>query len=420
MGANLARWQARSSKPLNGPLDRWSVRLGLVPAISVIHSLHIFLPCAGGLTLAIWIYLLLFRGDFWRVRDESRPGGSVPGRTICVVIPARDEARTIERTVKSLLAQVWPGELRVFVVDDHSSDDTGRLASAAGATVVNAAPLPPGWSGKLWAVSQGVQRALEYRPDYLLLTDADIEHAPDSVAALAWHAEVGRLDLASFMVRLSTGNFAERLMIPAFVYFFLKLYPPRWIAAPEARTAGAAGGCILIRTAALERMGGIARIRGELIDDCALARAVKQSGGRIWMGLTSTTRSIRPYAGFGEIRMMIARTAFTQLKHSTVLLAGTLAGMILTYLAGPMLLFSGDRRWAAMGAASWLIMTATYVPMLRFYRLSVWRALLLPGVAIFYVAATVESAVQYWMGRGGVWKGRVQDQRGFTGRDGRS
>ena len=365
---------------------------------------------AGGVTLLIWVFLFLFRGAFWRVRDAAAPIAPVPaGRSVCAVIPARNEAPTIERTVRSIAAQGVP----VIVVDDHSTDGTGDRARAAGAEVIEAAPLETGWTGKLWAVSQGVAHATaRYQPDYVLLTDADIEHASDSVASLMGRAEAQRLDMASFMVKLHVGSFAEQLLIPAFVYFFLKLYPPRWIADPGSRTAGAAGGCILIRRSALERIGGIAKIRAELIDDCSLAREVKRGGGRIWMGLTSTTRSIRPYTGFGEIRMMIARTAFVQLRHSTLLLAGTLGGMLLTYVAPVVLAFVGDRRSAGLGAAAWLILCATYVPMLRFYGLGLWRAVLLPGVAVFYTYATLESAVRYWSGSGGMWKGRAQDRRG--------
>jgi len=326
-----------------------------------------------------------------------------------VVIPARNEADTIERTVRSLKQQAWPSDLRVLVVDDQSDDSTAALAGAAGAEVITGEPLPPGWTGKLWAVAQGVERALADSPDYLLLTDGDIEHAPDSIASLVSRAEAWKLDLASFMVRLRTDNFAERLLLPAFVFFFLKLYPPRWISQSGSRTAGAAGGCILIRPAALLRIGGIAAIRGHLIDDCALAREVKHRG-RIWMGLTSTTRSVRAYDGFADVRSMVSRTAFTQLRHSTILLAGTVAGLALTYLAAPVLVLAGG--WPSLlGIAIWGGMSASYIPTLLFYRLSPLWALLLPLTASFYAVATLESAIRYWRGAGGVWKGRVQDAR---------
>ena len=280
--------------------------------------------------------------------------------------------------------------------------------------MLSGSTLPLGWTGKLWAVSQGVEAALQWRPDYLLFTDADIRHAPDNVRSLVARAEANGLDLASYMVRLHCGSFAEAALIPAFVFFFLKLYPPRWIADPRSKVAGAAGGCILIRASALERIGGVASIRSEIIDDCALARAVKSSGGRIWMGLTSATHSTREYTGFGEIWNMIARTAFTQLRHSAALLAGTVAGMMVLYIAPPALVFTGDASSVALGAAAWAGMTAAYVPSVRFYRRSLLWAPVLPLAAAFYVAATVGSAVRYWSGRGGQWKGRVQDHHGTT------
>lgn len=364
----------------------------------------------GAVALASWIYLLFARGFFWRITDESAPVATPPLRRVTAVIPARDEAETIAGTVTSLRTQSAASALRIIVVDDHSSDGTAALARDAGAEVVSAKPLPGGWTGKLWAVSQGVDRALDDPPDYFLLTDADIEHAPDSLAALVSRVERDHLDLASFMVRLHCATAAEKLLIPAFVFFFLKLYPPRWIADPQARTAGAAGGCILIRNSALDRIGGIAAIRGELIDDCALAAAVK-TGGPIWMGLTATTHSTRVYRNFGEIRAMIARTAFTQLQHSTLLLLGTAAGMALLYLAAPVLTFSGDRDAAALGSLTWIAMCVAYAPSLRLYKQPLWQAPLLPLTAIFYLIATIESAIRYWTGTGGMWKGRAQDHR---------
>ena len=360
----------------------------------------------GAVSAAIWTYLLLFRGGFWRVRDDARPLGTPPQRRVCAVIPARNEAETIGRAVRSLKAQIWPEKLRVIVVDDQSDDGTAALAREEGADVLFGGAKPAGWTGKMWAVSQGVERAMEDPPDYLLLTDADIEHAPDSVMALASRAEAWGLDLASFMVRLRAVSVAERLLIPAFVFFFLKLYPPTWIAKIGSRTAGAAGGCILIRPAALTRIGGIGTIGGELIDDCALAAAVKP-GGRIWMGQTSTTHSIRAYDSFSEIRAMVSRTAFTQLRYSALLLAGTLVGMALTYLSAPVLVLAGTPA-AIIGGAVWLAMSASYIPMLRFYGLTAWWSVLLPLIAIFYAGATLESAVRHWMGVGGKWKGRVQ------------
>ena len=324
---------------------------------------------------------------------------------------------SIGKTVRSLLAQTLEVPIHVIVVDDDSTDGTAeeatRAADAAGAgarlTVLRGTAPAPGWTGKLWAMSQGVAGAVARNPDFLLLTDADIEYAPGDVAALADKAEAEDLDLASLMVRLSTATFAERCLIPAFVFFFLKLYPPAWIASPRTATAGAAGGCMLIRPAALARAGGLAAIRGCIIDDCALARAIKASGGRIWLGLARQTRSLRIYGTFQEIGAMISRTAFNQLRHSYLALAATLLGLAVTYLAPPLLLLAREPVMMGLGAAAWLLMTACYLPMIRLYQVSSAYALILPAVALFYGAATVHSAIQYAAGRGGRWKGRVQD-----------
>jgi hopene-associated glycosyltransferase HpnB len=309
--------------------------------------------------------------------------------------------------------------LHVVVVDDHSRDGTAGVArnaaAAAGApdrfTIISGQTLPAGWTGKLWAVAQGVAAARAFRPDYLLLTDADIIHEPSCVATLVTRAQRDQLDLTSYMVRLHVGNLAERALIPAFVFFFFMLYPPSWIAQRRNRMAGAAGGCMLVRPQALDSIGGIKSIRGCIIDDCALAAAIKHQGGAIWLGATNQARSLRVYAGWGEIRSMISRTAFTQLRHSPLLLAATLISLVLTYVAPPALtLFAG---WpAALPAAfAWALMTLLYWPTVRFYRLPAYWAVTLPAVALFYAAATLDSAVRYWSGAGGQWKGRVQDAR---------
>jgi hopene-associated glycosyltransferase HpnB len=260
----------------------------------------------------------------------------------------------------------------------------------------------------MWAVHQGVQEALTLAPDFLLLTDADIVHAPTSVASLVAKAESG-YDLVSLMVRLHCRSIAERLLIPAFVFFFFMLYPPRWVADPRRKTAGAAGGCILVRPEALARAGGIAAIRHEIIDDCALAREVNRSGGRVWLGLADETASVRPYDTFAEIGRMIARTAFNQLKHSALMLAGALIGLTLVYLLPIALVFAHTPAARALGLMAWALMALCYLPMVRFYRLRTWWALVLPASAVFYMGSTVFSAVNYWSGRGGQWKGRAQD-----------
>jgi hopene-associated glycosyltransferase HpnB len=363
----------------------------------------------GAASLASWIYLLFGRGGFWRMRESPPPQWDGPAKSVAVVIPARNEAPVVGRAIASLLAQKYPGPVRVFLVDDHSTD---RTIAAAGTherlTIVKARPLPNGWTGKLWAVSEGLEQAASLQPDYVLLTDADIIHSPGNIAGLVARAEAHNLDLASYMVMLQCRTLPERALIPAFVFFFFKLYPPAWIARPDRKTAGAAGGCILIRASALARIGGIAAIRGELIDDCALARAVKQTGGAIWLGLARETRSIRDYTTFAEIRGMIARTAFTQLGYSDALLLGTILAMTVIYLAPPLLLLTGDPIAAACGVGAWLLMSISYVPTLRLYKRSIAWAPVLPRVALFYMVATVDSALRYWTGRGGQWKGRVQ------------
>jgi hopene-associated glycosyltransferase HpnB len=257
-------------------------------------------------------------------------------------------------------------------------------------------------------VSQGVAAANAFEPDYILLTDGDIEHARDNVASLVAQAEKLGRDLTSVMVRLHASHAAEALLIPAFVFFFFKLYPPAWVMRSDRRTAGAAGGCMLVRPAALARIGGIGAIRGELIDDCALAAAIKRSGGRVWLGLSRGTCSTREYMRVREIRDMIARTAYTQLRYSPLLLAGTIAGMVFLYLAGPTLtlLAPGAARWVSGGA--WLLMSAAFIPALRYYGKSILLAPLLPVAAAFYVEATIASAVRWYRGTGGQWKGRAQ------------
>lgn len=396
----------------------------VVPQVSV--GAVILAHLAAAAPLVVWLYLLLARGGFWRVsralgpQPRSRAGAAgSAGRRLVAVVPARNEAGGIGKAVRSLLAQTLAPPLHVIVVDDGSTDGTAeearRAAAEAGAgerlTVLPGTPPPPGWTGKLWAMSQGVTASAARNPDFLLLTDADIEYAPGEVAALADRAETERLDLVSLMVRLSTATLAERCLIPAFVFFFFKLYPPAWVASPRSATAGAAGGCMLIRPASLARAGGLAAIRGCIIDDCALARAVKSSGGRIRLGLARQTRSLRMYGSFAEIGAMISRTAFNQLRHSHLVLAATLLGLAVTYLAPPLLLLTREPAMMSLGAAAWLLMIVCYLPMVRFYRVSSLYALILPAVALFYAAATVHSVIQYAAGRGGRWKGRAQDVR---------
>ncbi len=369
------------------------------------------------LPVAVWLYLLCCRGQFWRLEYLSPAPLDTPARSIAVIVPARDEAESIGDTVGSLLLQSHRGDLHIVVIDDGSSDGTAEVArqaatavgAAARLTLLRGAPLAPGWSGKLWAMSQGVDAAAQLDPDYLLFTDADIHHEPTAVAALVAKAEQSQSDLTSCMVELRAKSFAERALVPAFVFFFFMLYPPAWIARSDRHTAGAAGGCMLIRPRALDAAGGLASIRSELIDDCALARAVKRSGGRVWLGLTRHSVSTRPYGSFAAVGRMISRTAFNQLRHSYLLLASTLLGLGITYLLPPTLLLSGQTSPAALGAAAWILMTIAYMPIVRFYRLAPLWSLALPAIAVFYAAATLHSALQYSLRRGGSWKGRIQD-----------
>ena len=372
------------------------------------------------LSVVIWLYLIFFRGGFWRAdqrldagfSDTAADRGDWPD--IAVIVPARDEAPLIGSTVSALMAQDYPGRYEVIVVDDDSSDGTADIARAVNRrlTVIQAAPRPEGWSGKPWALASGIERAAETLPGarYILLTDADIEHHPATLRDLVAKAEAESLDLVSLMARLACNTPWERLLVPAFVYFFQKLYPFAWVNDPDHHTAAAAGGCVLVRRHALAVAGGIAAISGALIDDCALARLIKRHGA-IWLGLTATSRGIRPHGGLEDIWAMVARTAFFQLRHSAVLLAAAVAGMVVIYTAPPTALASGllirDGSLAGLGLAGCLLMAGAYGPTLRLYRQPLGAAVFLPVAALLYVAMTIDSAVRHWRGRGGRWKGRI-------------
>ncbi len=375
------------------------------------------------LSLLIWVYLAFAHGGFWKVSrlvvSEDAPVSSDRLPVIAAVVPARNEADVVGRCIASLLRQRGV-HIHIVLVDDGSTDGTSQAAAAAGPEpadstrlkILQGQPLPEGWSGKLWAVQQGIQQAQALNPDFFLLTDADILHSPDNIQNLAAIAKAGNHDLVSVMVKLHCETLAERALIPAFVFFFLMLYPPAWIANPRRKTAGAAGGCILIRRSALEKAGGIPAIRHEIIDDCALARRVKDSGGSVLLGLSADTRSVRPYGSFAAIGRMISRAAFNQLRHSTLLLFGTLLGLAITYVAPPALLLSGHRVPAWIAASAWLLMASCFLPTIRLYRLNPLWSLGLPAIAVFYMGATLHSALKFWTGRGGEWKGRVQDPAG--------
>jgi hopene-associated glycosyltransferase HpnB len=383
------------------------------------------------LALAIWLYLLLGRGGFWlsAERDDGKvaPVSSKVWPKLTVVIPARDEAQGIGGCIGSLLRQDYAGEWSIILVDDGSSDDTAAIARQTAAAapsptlprargrereddlldVVTGAPLPAGWTGKLWALAQGIAVAGRSAPKYVLLSDADIVYAPDMLTSLVARAEAGGLVLASLMVKLRCESLAERALIPAFIFFFEMLYPFAWINRPHAATAGAAGGCMLVRVDTLAAAGGIDAIRNALIDDCALA-AVLKARGPIWLGLTQRAHSIRPYPQFEDVRRMVARSAYAQLRYSPLILAGVIAGMIVTYLAPPLVALAGTG-WARIAAlAAWLLMAIAFQPTLRFYRVSPLWGIALPAIAFCYTLFTLDSALQFWRGKGGLWKGRVQ------------
>ncbi len=374
-----------------------------------------------------WLYLLTLHGSYWRTGHRLPTGGArqtLPAVT--VVIPARNEASILPACLPSILGQDYAGRLTVIVVDDDSGDDTGKIAAELGAAaldrellVVSARPSPPGWAGKVWAMSEGVS-AIGADADYILFTDADIAYAPGTVTRLARAAAEGQFAMVSQMALLRTGNRPERLLIPAFVYFFAQLYPFPRVSRPRSRVAAAAGGCMLVRAADLAAAGGLTQIRDARIDDVALGKLLKRAGGRCWLGLTTDVVSVRPYSRLADIWDMVARSAYTQLRYSLALTAAAVLGIAWLYLlppaaaiAGLALLASGaaatwTAAWlAAAGVAGWLLMAVSYVPMLRLYRLSPLRGLTLPLIAALYAAMTVDSARRHLRGRGGEWKGRV-------------
>ncbi|MFF9651057.1 glycosyltransferase [Streptomyces sp. NPDC014622] len=370
-------------------------------------------------SLAAWVWLLLGQGFFWRT-DQRMPVRRAPERwpSVAIVVPARDEADMLPVSLPSLLTQDYPGVAEVFVVDDCSEDGTGDVARALSVrygglpvTVTSPGEPEPGWTGKLWAVRHGMALARARRPEYLLLTDADIAHEPDSLRELVSAAVSGGFDLVSQMARLRVSSVWERLIVPAFVYFFSQLYPFRWVNRAGARTAAAAGGCVLLRTKAADRARVPESIRQAVIDDVSLARAVRRGGGRIWLGLAERVDSVRPYPRLADLWRMVSRSAYTQLRHSPALLLGTVLGLALVYLAPPVALVAGllggdpVATWA--GGAAWAVMTGTYLPMLRYYRQSPWSAPLLPFTALLYLLMTVDSAVRHHRGRGAAWKGRT-------------
>jgi len=381
-----------------------------------------FVLAIAALSLAIWIYLMAGRGGFWLAAvhgdDELAPPAQWP--RVAAIVPARDEAATIAQSIGSLLAQDYPGPFHVVLVDDQSSDGTAEtaLAKAASAgasarlTVVSGRALPEGWSGKVWAMAQGAEHAesLPQSPDYLLLADADIAFAPQALRRLVARAQAQDLAIVSLMVKLRCESLAERALVPAFIFFYQMIYPFAWVNRPQSSTATAAGGCLMVKREALRAAGGFAAIRNALIDDTSMAQLLKPRGP-IWLGLTEQVESIRPYRTFGSVRRMIARSAYDQLDYSPLLLAGTILGLALTFLAPPLLTILASGIAQIFGAVAWALMAIAYVPVLRLYRLSPLWAPGLPLIALIYAFFTLDSAYQHMRGKGGFWKGRTQARR---------
>lgn len=364
------------------------------------------------IALAVWIGLLIGRDGFWLARDTDEAIVPAPAiwPEVVAVVPARDEAEVIARSIGSLLVQDYPGPFRIVLVDDGSSDGTGRIAEevAAGSdrlSVIAGSPPPKGWTGKLWAMRNGVEQA--GAPRYLWFTDADIAHVPGTLRALVVRSEQDGLALNSLMAELDTGSPADQAMIPAFVLFFQMLYPFRRVNRPKAGMAAAAGGCMLVERDALVRAGGVASIADAIIDDCAMGRAMKRQGP-IRLSLTRRSLSLRPYGSLSAILHMIARSAYAQLNYSPLLLAGTLFALALMFVVPPLATFSGSGLAQGVGALTWLLMALAYQPMLRFYRQSPLWGLALPVIGLLYGWATWLSAWRHWQGRGGMWKGRAQ------------
>ncbi len=413
------------------------------------------------LAVAAWVYLLAGHGGFWRTDQRLPPAAADPAvwPAVVAVIPARDEAAVLPETLPTLLTQDYPGPFMIVLVDDESTDGTAEVAAKLAAAsqpgtacqpgasprpggadpadpaqrlrVVAGEPPPPGWAGKVWAMNQGLRVAAS--ADYVLFTDADIAYAPGTVTALVRAATASDRVLVSQMALLRADTPAERLLIPAFVYFFAQLYPFRRINRRGARTAGAAGGCMLVRRKALADAGGLEQIKGARIDDVALGGLLKRAGGGgdCWLGFTTDVISMRAVHRLSDVWDMVARSAYTQLRYSPAALAGTVIGLAWLYLvpvaatvAGLVLLTGGDRLsgvpasqaalLAAAGIAGWAMMSVSYVPILRLSGASALRAPSLPLIGVIYTAMTISSAQRHHAGRGGEWKGRTIE-RGSPG-----
>jgi hopene-associated glycosyltransferase HpnB len=410
------------------------------------------------ISAAAWVYLVAAHGGFWLTSQRLPAAGAsdlgsdgAPGvrawPAVAAVVPARNESESLPVTLPGLLAQEYPGDFRVFLVDDNSDDGTGAVAAELGEkaardggaplTVVSGRSRPEGWAGKVWAMAQGLAAATgtvaagtagtgtaaaEIMPEYVLFTDADIGWAPAALADLVRGAEADDRALVSQMARLRAETGWERVIVPAFVYFFAQLYPFRKVNDPKSGTAAAAGGCMLVRRSALEQAGGLAPVKGALIDDVAIGTLLKRHGNRTWLGLATDIRSARPYPSLASLWHMIARSAYVQLRYNPLLLAGTITGLLLLYVAPPAGVIAalivtaaggggtGPALAGLAGLAGWALMTASYVPMLRLYRLSALRAPALPLIALLYAAMTADSARRHYSGRAVSWRGRAADR----------
>lgn len=366
----------------------------------------------GFVPLLIWLYMLALRRGFWLLRERDTAPVREPASwpSVVAVVPARNEADVIQQSIGSLVAQDYPGPFHIVLVDDLSDDGTADLARGLGSnrlTVLTGSARPPGWTGKLWAMSQGSDHAAALQPEFIWFTDADIAHSTDNLRQLVSRAEDGKRVLVSLMARLNCRSTAEHFLIPAFVFFFDMLFPFGAVNDARSKVAAAAGGCMLARRTSLEKAGGIAAIRHNIIDDCALGRAMKVQGP-IWLGLTDRALSLRPYPHLSDIRHMVTRTAYAQLGYSPLVLLGTLFGLALVYLAPVMTALFAWGVSQLAGWLAWIIMAVMFQPILRFYRLSPLWGLALPLIGVFYAAFTLESAFQHWAGKGGMWKGRAQ------------
>jgi hopene-associated glycosyltransferase HpnB len=368
----------------------------------------------GILIVLVWLALLLGWYGFWRAdqRLPLAPAALANWPSVVAVVPARNEAATIPFSLTGLIEQRYAGPYEIVLADDSSSDDTvvmaGRLASDAEPklTVVDAGPLPAGWAGKTWTLHRGLEEARRREPDYYWLTDADITHKPQVLASLVAHAETERLALASLMVKLPARTFWEKLLVPAFIFYFALIYPFRAVNDPASRIAGAAGGSMLVRRDALETIGGVAAVKDAIIDDCAFARAIKRSGRRIWIGLAERSRSLRRYRQLSDFWAMVARSAYPQLGYSPLRLALALGGLALAFLAPPLLVAAGGSV-AVTGVLAWALMSWAYVPTVQYHGLSPLWAVTLPLATVLFAAMTIASAIGYYRGQPAQWRGRA-------------